>query len=117
MQETDRPLPLLFIRNRQAGTDDNLAEAIARVRFTDGSLRFHFQVGAFEFRVARDCVERRRKATRGRIDQQVFGCPSAFETRNCDGAGNWIPLGAESALSVPMFGAVPQATTPSLLQF
>src|ERR1700682_4388172 len=80
MQETDRPLPLFFIRNRQAGTDDNLAEAIARVRFTDGSLRFHFQVGVFEFRVSRDCVERRRKATRECSHQQVLRCPPAFET-------------------------------------
>src|ERR1700674_2293099 len=80
MQETDCPLPLLFIRNRQSGTDDDLAEAIARFRFTDGSLRLHFQVGVFEFRVARDCVECRRKATRERIHQQVFRCPPAFET-------------------------------------
>src|ERR1700694_1383367 len=79
MQETDRPLPLLFIRNRQAGTDDNLAEAIASVRFTDGSFRFHCQVRVFEFRAPRDCVERRRKATRERSHQQVFGCPPAFD--------------------------------------
>src|SRR6202795_2224744 len=80
MQKTDRPLTALFTGKLQVGTDDNLAEAIARVRFTDGSLRFHFQVGVFEFRVARDCVERRRKATSERSQQQIFGCPPAFDT-------------------------------------
>ena len=80
MQETDRPLPMLFIRNRQAGTDDNLAEAIASVRFADRSLGFHCQVRVFEFRIPRDCVERRRKTTRERSHQQVFWCPPAFET-------------------------------------
>src|SRR6266704_426977 len=80
MQETDRPLTALFTGNLQVGANDNLAEAIARVRFTDDSLRFHFQVRVFKFRVARDCVERRNKATRERIHQQVFRCPPAFET-------------------------------------
>src|ERR1700722_2958132 len=80
IQETYRPLPLLFIRNRQAGTNDNLAEAIAIVRFTDGSFRFHGQVRVFEFRAPRDGVERGRKATRERGHQQVFGRPPAVET-------------------------------------
>src|SRR5713226_2010755 len=98
MQETDRPLPVLFIRNRQAGTDDNLPEAIARVRFTDGSLRFHFQVGVFEFRVVRDRVECRRKATRECIHQQVFRCPPAFETAELRWRGEMDCVGSRIRL-------------------
>src|SRR5579863_1306103 len=80
MQETDRPASVLFTRNRQAGADDNLAEAIALGRLYHGSLRFDSQVCIFEFRVFRDGVEGRRKTTRERSDQQILGRPPAFDT-------------------------------------
>jgi hypothetical protein len=64
MQETNRPAPLLFTRNRQARTDDDPAEDITVVRLDDGSDRFHCQVRVFEFRVPGDSVKGRGKATR-----------------------------------------------------
>src|ERR1700694_3330778 len=80
IQENDRSLPILFTGNRQFWPDDNLVEAIASVRLTRGSLRFHRQVPVFKFRVSSDRVERVRKAPRERSHQQIFGCPPAFET-------------------------------------
>ena len=39
-------LVVLFTRNHQAGTGDNLAEATGIVRFIDSSFRFHCSAGA-----------------------------------------------------------------------
>jgi hypothetical protein len=35
-----------FTRNRQAGTDDNPAEAMGIIRSIDSSFRFHYSAGA-----------------------------------------------------------------------
>jgi len=40
------PLVVPFTRNRQAGTDDNLADAMGIVRFIDSCFRFHCSAGA-----------------------------------------------------------------------
>src|ERR1700733_13556007 len=101
IQETYRPLPLLFIRNRQAGTNDNLAEAIAIVRFTDGSFRFHGQVRVFEFERPAIVWNVVVKQLATAVINRSSGVHLPSRPPNSGGAVKWIALGAESDLAMP----------------
>jgi len=117
IQETYRPLPLLFIGNRQAGTDDNLAEAIAIARFIDGSLRFHSKSVYSKFEhpaIAWNVVVKQLASA---AIKRSSGVHLPSRPPNSGGAVKWIALGAESDLAMPAWPHVHQATTWCLCSF
>src|SRR4029077_11434890 len=60
--------------------NNNFAEGVAQVAPTHDTLRSHFKIRVFEFRVPRDYVECSRKTTCHCAQQQILRCPHGCET-------------------------------------